>query len=459
MKRSKIMPLMLAISLFCLIIGVSEGGDGIVPQPKKIDLKNQTVILGPKTQLSFPEKLGIRFKSAIDSFNSKLAKIPVSDGNLPISIKIFSASELNTLPDNLSSVLKHKEGYIVEINSKQVTISSAEDLGILHGLTTLEDLLSSQNGKIKQGLISDWPDLEIRALHLPLDKVSPTEINEMIGQARFGHFNTLILQLRRWVNLPSMKAIAKPGAWTKEQFLDVIRVARENGLEPIPEIKLLTHQEKLFGDDFPDLMFNMATYDPRKEETYKIVLPILDELIDLIQPKAIHIGHDEVAGYGPGHAKKWLRPGEKMLSADLFLKDTERLFNHLKSRGVETWMWGDMLLAPEDFPTMYKWHLHGRQSGYTDLLGKLPKQIVITDWHYKDEQADFPSAKAFKKQGHKVLGATWERPQTIRNFSRYIANLPGEGMIATSWSDLTRKEFDAVKNIIKISAECFWNAK
>ena len=85
----------------------------------------------------------------------------------------------------------------------------------------------------------------------------------------------------------------------------------------------------------------------------------------------------------------------------------------------------------------------------------------ICDWHYFDGQSEFPSTLAFVKGGHHVLGATWKTELTIRNFSRYVASLPkgGKGMIATTWFHVQRKEWDIVDNIIKVSAEAFWNAK
>ncbi|ULA67604.1 MAG: hypothetical protein LZF62_240213 [Nitrospira sp.] len=71
----------------------------------------------------------------------------------------------------------------------------------------------------------------------------------------------------------------------------------------IPEIKLLTHQEKFFQRRFPTVMFNSVSYDPRKDATYAVVLPFLDELIQALHPRAIHIGHDEAFGWTVGRSQ------------------------------------------------------------------------------------------------------------------------------------------------------------
>jgi hypothetical protein len=192
---------------------------------------------------------------------------------------------------------------------------------------------------------------------------------------------------------------------------------------------------------------------------YAIVLPILDEVIDLIHPKAVHIGHDEVAGRFPvKKATKRLNAGDTMLPPELFLEDVKRLHAHLQKRGVETWMWGDMLLAPEEFPSMLAKELHGTH-GYAALREKIPQDVVICDWHYFDSQPDFPSALAFMQRGHRVLGSTWTSEITTRNFSRYLARLGGEGMIATLWQEARRSDRSFIERIIQTSGEAFWSTQ
>jgi hypothetical protein len=100
--------------------------------------------------------------------------------------------------------------------------------------------------------------------------------------------------------------------------------------------------------------------------------------------------------------------------------------------------------------------LHGLKAGYgKPLRDKLPKDIVICDWHYADEQPEFPSLAALRKEGFRVLGATWTKEVTIQNFSRYAAQHGGEGMIATSWSHVQKKEWDVVEKIMRTSGEVF----
>jgi hypothetical protein len=285
-------------------------------------------------------------------------------------------------------------------------------------------------------------------------------MKRFITMARFGHFNTFVLQIANDVKFASMAKAASAESWTVEQFLHVVSYARQHGLNVVPEMRTLTHL-KWFLEHYPSIRYNASTYDPRKEETYAIILPILDEVITLIRPKAIHIGHDEAAGHSLESGQKWLRAGETMLPKELFLMDVLRLHSYLAERGVETWMWGDMLISPAEFPGMLARHLHGA-SGYASIRAKIPRDIVIVDWHYADKQATFPSALTFLKEGHTVLGATWRKEETIRNFSRYLLSITHGttgGMMATIWKLLHDNDWGAIEKVLTVSAENFWNAR
>lgn len=431
------------------------------PPPKDIDLRQESVTL-QGVELSLDEAVRTKFGAAMVAIEQALGGQRA--GGIPVRARIYSNAD--TVPPKVQTALSKGEAYWVEITKNAVTVIGADALGVLHGLTTLEKLVQIGKGAVLQGSILDWPNLKLRGLHLELGGkdpkspgVPPEAIRDLIVKARRMQYNTLIFGLALTIRFPSMSRIVRDDAWTMQEFLDVVRFARENGLEVIPEIKTLTQQKKLLRDVYPHLMYNKSTYDPRKEETYAVVLPMLDEVIHAMQPKALHIGHDEVAGHGPKSAQKWLGPGESMLPPEFFFQDVSRLHAHLQKRGVETWMWGDMLIAPEEFPGMRSKHMHAATNNYAALRPKLPKDIVIVDWHYADKQTDFPSALALKQAGYRVLGATKAQEAAIRNFSRYIARIGGEGMIATTYRATVGRQWDVVDRTIRTSGEAYWGTR
>lgn len=279
----------------------------------------------------------------------------------------------------------------------------------------------------------------------------------LVDMASRHGFTAIQFLLAQNVAMPQAPWKPEEKAWSKAQLLDWLGYARQKGLEVIPEIRLLTHQNRFFHKQHPDLMFNQSTYDPRREETYTRVFALLAEVIAAIHPPAIHIGHDEVAGHNAHSAKKWLRPGEKMLPAELFVMDVRRVHAFLKERGVETWIWGDMLISPAEFPLMKPNQLHGQAPGYgKPLRDQLSKDIVVCDWHYNDgDQQVFPSLATLQQEGFRVIGTTFHQAETVRNFSRYAAVHKAYGMMATTWFLLPRKEWGEAERVIRESGALF----
>jgi len=203
-------------------------------------------------------------------------------------------------------------------------------------------------------------------------------------------------------------------------------------------------------------MYNAVTYDPQKKEVYKKVFLLIDEIIETLKPTALHIGHDEVVGWNSHHARKILNKNEKMLPSSLFLSDVLTIHDYLKKHNIETWMWGDMLISPQEFPSMLKKHLHGGFNGYgKQLRHKIPKDIVICDWHYFDKQKNFPTLTTMQKEGFHVIGSTWKKKKTIHNFSHYASKHNAYGMMATTWFHVQRKEWNIIDNIINTSGRIF----
>ena len=394
-------------------------------------------------------------------YPSAALKNAVGEGENDLTVSIESMEDVEFLNrhKDVGQVLERHESFWIKVDPSGIRVVGSSARGALYGMTTLEAMIRESGGKLGSGEILDWPDHRRRVVHIVLRKTSSQSVHRFIDQARLARMNTIILQLADAVNLDSGVVSPRKDAYEIAEFLELVDYARANGLEVVPDVPLLTHQEKFFKKSFPELMYNNVTYDPRIDAVYDHVFRFLEEIIEIMQPRAILIGHDEVKGYRRAGRKKWLLEGENPLPPDLFLLDVERLFAYLSRKDIDVWMWGDMLIAPDEFPEMRSRHLHG-VAGYHRLREQFPREIVVCDWHYFDNQAVFPSSKAFASAGYRVLGSSWKQLDTMRNFSRYVANLPvgGEGMIATTWNLVQLEEWQEVDEIISTAGEAFWNA-
>lgn len=297
-----------------------------------------------------------------------------------------------------------------------------------------------------------------RLFHFVLRGVALEDAKWMVDRAHKYGFNGVVVTVTDGVELNKSPWKPLKNAWSREELIDWINYAKKHGMEVIPEIKLLTHQEKFLQKAHPALMYNFKTYNPLNAQVYNIVYPFLDEIIEIFNPSFVHIGHDEVVGHNEKARNKLLKNKELMLPADLYLMDILKIHKYLTNKGINTAMWGDMLLSSDEFPNMKKNHLHGGKTGYGKLLRqKLPKDILIFDWHYFGAHKSFPSLKALQDEGFKVVGSTWKNKKTTQHFSRYASEHKAYGMLATTWWHVQKKEWEKVDLILKESGNIFFN--
>ena len=388
----------------------------------------------------------------------RLRQATDSGGSEPVRLLVHRPGVL-AIPGNVFSAMSRPEAFWVTTDSarREIRLLAATDAGIVQGINRLTLLLEADRGRLDAGELLDWPVHPVRAFHVTLRGVNPRMLRQVIDQIVPAGFNTLVVQISDAVDFDHPAILPREDAMSADVFMGVVDYARGRGLRVIPEVKLLSHQKKFLAPTRPDLLYNAVTYDPRNDQVYELVFSYLETLISIMQPDAVHIGHDEIRGFTARQRERYLRPGEAALPPELFRADVERLHGWLTERAIEVWMWGDMLLAPEEFPRMRERHLHGNMA-YAALRAELPRDIVICDWHYRDE-VDFASLQAFVDEGYPVLGATWKAASSTRAFSRAAAAMEPRpaGMMATSWWHLRRRDWQTMDSIIADSGEAFWS--
>ncbi len=177
---------------------------------------------------------------------------------------------------------------------------------------------------------------------------------------------------------------------SQDEVRELIAYCRERGLEVYPEVPTLSHTDYICmaypeiaerqEDPYPD------TYCPYHPDTYKIVFDVLEEIIEVFQPKLINIGHDEFYSMCVCERCKDKKPH------DVFTYDVTKIHDFLAERGIRTAMWGDKLL-----PVVTKDGRTYGGAGYDRMAtnGKytyypptfycqfmLPRDILMLHWYY-----------------------------------------------------------------------------
>lgn len=303
-------------------------------------------------------------------------------------------------------------------------------------------------------------DLEELATHIP--KLAKMGINKIILEVDYHFTFESHPELRQTDN-----TITKAGA---QKFT---QVCRTNGIDIIPQFQCVGHQSwakdtykllevypelDLTPNAFPD---NEGLYcrewDVTNPRVYEIVFPLMDEIIDAFDAKAMHVGMDEIFLLGSDES-----PSTKgQNSAKLYAKAVNDIYQHLViEKGVEMLMWGDRLIDANEI-NYGEWE--SSANGTAPAIDIIPKDIIICDWHYESfesyknvnpdeftttlkgsnnafkklESDEFLSIPMFIEKGFRVLPTSWREVKNMENLLYYslLQNNPKMlGHLFTLWS-------------------------
>jgi len=286
-----------------------------------------------------------------------------------------------------------------------------------------------------------------RALHISSpapNKIAETEKFVRDILAPMG-INVLILEVNYGFEFASHPELGCHGI-TKAQARHLADVCHRGGIRLIPLFNCLGHQSwakntqpllKVYRqfDEAPDVpLDNKGIYCrewcPSEPKVYDVVFDLIDELIDAFDADAVHVGMDEVFLIG----KKGCPRCQGKDVAALFASVVNRLHQHIvREKKLEMLMWGDRLL---DAKVMGYGKWESSETGSSGAIDRIPKDIIICDWHYP-KRADYPSVRYFQKKGFRVLPATWKTPDAAVALIQCAQHDPTDrmlGILFTGWS-------------------------
>ena len=371
------------------------------------------------------------------------------------------------------------EGYILSVTSNNIVVAANNSKGALFGLESLRQLIKASDGKliVPQVKVKDAPVYPFRGIKLYLPgQENITFFKRFIKDfAAYYKFNTIILELNanmrlerhpelnigavqfeRMLNFSrldrppgvhmefqnsSHQDNADGGILEKEEVADLVSYMRQFNMEVIPELPSLTHAYYLLAGH-EELAENMEqpvpdTYCPLKPGSYEIYFDVLDEYIDVIHPKTIHIGHDE-----------WRM--EKDLCelckgkdyGELYAADVTKIHDYLAKKGINIALWGDHLLesvTEKEFQTWkssagYQYRIPGALKP-EQVLKLIPKDILVFNWFW-DEPANDKQVSDFGfKQVYGNLRADIEIWDERHNVKGLLGGAP------SSWAATTEFNF------------------
>ncbi|CAN5554806.1 family 20 glycosylhydrolase [soil metagenome] len=263
--------------------------------------------------------------------------------------------------------------------------------------------------------------------------------------------NTLVVEFDFNYQFKKRKEMADNGALSEVQIKEIVSACKDAHVRLIPQINLLGHQswDKNTGKlltahpefdetpgKYPDNKgIYCRSYCPNHPEVHKVLFDCIDELADVCEADAFHVGMDEVFIVAD---KDCPRCGGKP-TADVFAEEVTRLHDHLKATGRQMWMWGDRFLDGES-TGLGEWEASTNKT--FPAISKVQKDIVICDWHYEKPE---PTAPFFAMNGFQVVTSPWRDQkvasgqlaiikQVREGANKTLANRM-QGILHTTWVD------------------------
>jgi hypothetical protein len=141
---------------------------------------------------------------------------------------------------------------------------------------------------------------------------------------------------------------------------------------------------------------------------------------------------------------------------------------HLKSIGCRMWMWGDRFLDGKG-TGIGEWE--ASKNGTHPAIDKVPKDIVICDWHYEKAH---PTPRLLTEKGFEVVACPWRKADVALGQLSHVRAIRGGkdketaaralGVVQTTWCGLVpfsrackeiEKDPEAARGQAAEAARCF----
>ncbi len=372
----------------------------LMPYPQKISSQSGQFTLPKRMELVVegivPDSAdSLQVRSAIDGF-VKRTQLQTSiafelTGTTKTDVPIFHVIVTGPAIANPNSIAGIDEAYQLSINKKSITLSAVNQIGVMHGLETLLQLIGEQQKVVKLPLveIKDYPRFKWRGLLLDTSRhfFSVATLKRQIdamAAAKLNVFHWHLTDDQGWrlelKSLPKLHQLASDGEfYTQDDIRNVVAYAQARGIHVIPEVDMPGHASAI-AMAYPELLSGNGPYkkeirwgvhsptlNPANEQVYDFADKVVNELTTLFPFEYIHMGGDEV------HPDEWNNnPAIQKFMRDKKLQSPHDLQAYFNQRLVK-------ILAK-----------HNRKMvGWDEIQHPdLPKDIVVQSWRGPDAVSD-----------------------------------------------------------------------
>ena len=283
-------------------------------------------------------------------------------------------------------------------------------------------------------------------------------IKKLVRLAALCQYTHTVIEFWGMVQYDCMKELAWPQAFTKDQVRELVREARELGIEPVPMFNQLGHataSRNCYGkhvvlEQNPALQYLFTpdgwAWNIASPDVLDLLKQVRSELYDLFgEGRYMHIGCDEAYYITKDPALRALLP-----------QYLATLTNQVEAEGRRPMLWMDMLLEADKFKNCYS---SGKADEVENIRNATARSSVFVDWQYGCTEIPVPSLVSLKDCGRDCIGAPWEHPGNYTAHIETIAQNDLFGIMLTTWHTLKNRMISIPDCAQKMGAQSFvWSA-
>lgn len=438
----------------------------LIPQPRQLTTKPDTFKLSRSTRLVLADPRSADDRFAAEDFADDLkttAGVVVKTSNSRARKSILiGALETKAVQDGLNKLgftppaNLDAEGYVLLISADDVVVAGKTSAGVFYGLQTLKQLVRGDGvaAYIPALEIVDWPAMRWRGVSDDISRGPVPTVDYIKRQLRT--FAALKLNMHSFYMEQTFASAANPligpagGSLTPDEIRELVAYARRYHIELVPEQQTFGHLHKALKLEKYNELAETPYGDvlsPQQEGSYKLIADWYRELNELFPGKFFHIGADETFELGEGQSREAAKA--RGVGA-VYFEHLNRVREVLKPYDRRLMFWGDIAL------------------NHPDLIGSVPKDMIVMNWDYAARDDYMPRIKPFKDAGLEQFVCpgvhNWNQifpnldasAKNIANFVRDGQASGALGMMNTSWDDDGESLFEMTWYGIALGAAASW---
>ncbi|MBO4548745.1 MAG: family 20 glycosylhydrolase, partial [Abditibacteriota bacterium] len=254
----------------------------------------------------------------LEEFRTKLSEraqvtVPLAEKGSPaISLYLLDGPG-SSCPADYEALKAGGEGaYEVSADPGGIVGAACTETGLFYAMETIVQMFAFKP-EIRALRIKDRPALKYRGMMYDISRgqmLKPETLKRLIRLFAMAKSNMTELYLEDMLKFERYPDIAPEDAFTREEYLELSRYAREYGMEIHPMMQALGHMERIASKgDYKKYMVPMPeggadghpwtqTVDVRDPEAVEFVCNLLDEVCSAFPGKYINIDVTEIADYG-----------------------------------------------------------------------------------------------------------------------------------------------------------------